>query len=98
MIASMDAWGPFNPDIDEAERRVCLRGLRTIARLLAGPRAAGLCHLLAQAEIDATALEPACRALNALAATDRRHIIAAYAALTAPARPPRGSPNTERRA
>jgi len=94
----MDQWGPFRPDIDEAERRACLRGLRAIARLLAGPRAASLCNLLAQAEVDATALEPACHALNALAGTDKRRILASYGVLTAPARPPRGSPNTEGRA
>ena len=98
MIAPGDRWGPFRPDLDEAERRACLRGLRTTARLLAGQRAASLCQLLAEAEIDLAALEPACRALNALAAIDRRRILASYAALTATARPRRGSPNTEGRA
>lgn len=81
MIPAADAWGPFRPDIEDAERRACLRGLRATARLLAGPRATDLCRLLAQAETDPTALEPACRALDALAATARRQILASYAAL-----------------
>ena len=81
MIPASDRWGPFRPDIDEAERRACLRGLRATARLLVGPRAADLCRLLAQAETDPTALEPACCALGALAASDKRQIWAAYAAL-----------------
>ena len=81
MIAKPDRWGPFREDIDDAERRACLRGLRATARLLVGPRAADLCRLLAQAETDPAALESACRALNALAATDRRQILASYAAL-----------------
>ena len=98
MIAPGDQWGPFRLDLDDAERRACLRGLRATARLLAGPRAANLCRLLAQAEIDPAALEPACRALNALAATDRRQIWASYCGLNAPARPPRGSLNPEGRA
>ena len=81
MIAPVDRWGPFREGLDDAERRACLRGLRATARLLVGPRAAALCHLLAQAETDSAALEPACRALDALAATDRRQIWAAYAGL-----------------
>ena len=81
MIARGDLWGPFRPNLDEAERRACLRALRQTARLLAGPRAAALCRLLALAETDPAALEPACHALNAMAATDKRAIWAAYAAL-----------------
>ena len=81
MIAPGDAWGPFARDLDDAERRARFRSLRQTARLLAGPRAADLCRLLALAETDPAALEPACRALNAMAANDRRQIWAAYAAL-----------------
>ena len=81
MIAPVDRWGPFREGLDDAERRACLRGLRATARLLVGPRAADLCRLLARAETDVSALEPACRALNALPATDRRQIWSAYAAL-----------------
>jgi hypothetical protein len=80
-IASGDRWGPFVVDIDEAERRARLRALRQTARLLTGTRAADLCRLLALAETDPAALEPACRALNAMAANDKRQIWAAYAAL-----------------
>lgn len=81
MIAPIDRWGPFRDGLDEAERRACLRALRQTARLLTGPRATVLCQLLAQAEFDPAALEPASNALNAMAATDRRQIWSAYAAL-----------------
>lgn len=82
MIASGNRWGPFAPGIDPAEQRARLRSLRQTARLLIGPRGTDLCRLLAQAEADPEALEPACRALDALAANDRRQILASYAALT----------------
>lgn len=85
MIPPGDAWGPFARDLDDAERRARLRSLRQTARLLAGPRAIDLCRLLARAETDTASLEPACRALNAMAANDRRQIWAAYAALARPA-------------
>lgn len=81
MIAPVDRWGPFSQDLDPAEQRARLRALRQTARLLIGPRGSDLCRLLAQAEADPAALEPACRALDALAATDRRQILASYAAL-----------------
>ena len=76
-----DHWGPFVPDLEPAELRARLRALRQTVRLLTGPRATDLCRLLARAETDTTALEPACRALHAMAGTDRRQIWAAYAAL-----------------
>jgi hypothetical protein len=85
MIRASDGWGPFAPGLDAAELRARLRSLRQTARLLAGPRAADLCRRLAEAETDPAALEPACRAIDALAATDRRQILASYAALTRPA-------------
>ncbi|MDP4026328.1 hypothetical protein Q8W71_27265 [Methylobacterium sp. NEAU 140] len=81
MIAPADRWGPFALDLEHAEQRARLRSLRQTARLLTGPRAADLCRLLARAETDPNALEPASRALNAMAANDRRQIWAAYAAL-----------------
>jgi hypothetical protein len=55
------------------------------SRLLIGPRRAEFCHWLAKAEPDPIALEPACRAVNAVAANDRRHVLASYAALNRPA-------------
>lgn len=85
MIPPRDQFGPWAPDLDPGEQRARLRALRQTARLLAGPRAADLCRLLALAEADPGALEPACRALDALAATDRRQILASYAALNRPA-------------
>jgi len=82
MIAPVDHWGPFASGLDPAEQRARLRALRQTARLLIGPRGANLCRLLAEAETDPAALEPPCRALDALAANDRRQILASYAALT----------------
>lgn len=82
LIPAADQWGPFAPGIEPAEQRARLRALRQTARLLIGPRGRGLCRLLAEAETDPASLEPACHALNALAANDRRQILASYAALT----------------
>ena len=82
MIPVCNQWGPFAPGIEAAEQRARLRSLRQTARLLIGPRGAELCRLLAQAKTDPAALEPACHALDALAATDRRQILASYAALS----------------
>lgn len=66
MIAAADAWGSFALDLDEPERRARLRSLRALARVHCGPRAANLVRLLAQAETDPAALEPALRALDRL--------------------------------
>lgn len=85
LIPVADQWGPFALGLDPAEQRARLRSLRQTARLLIGPRGAEFCHWLAKAETDPAALEPACRALNALAANDRRQVLASYAALTRPA-------------
>lgn len=76
-----DAWGPFAPNIEPAEQRARLRSLRGLAKVYAGPRAADACKLLAQAETDPAALEPASAALNRLAPTDRRNVLASYARL-----------------
>ena len=81
MIAPANQWGPLAPGIEAAEQGARLRSLRQTARLLIGPRGTDLCQLIAQAEADPAALEPACRALDALAANDRRQILASYAAL-----------------
>lgn len=81
MIASIDQWGPFRTDIDAAERLARLRSLRAIVRLSTGPRGDRLAGLLHRAERDTAALEPALAALNALAALDRRSVLASFAAL-----------------
>lgn len=81
MIPAADAWGPWAPNLDPAERRARLRSLRALARVYAGPRALTVCQLLAQAETDADALEPASRAINNLAPLDRRAILASFARL-----------------
>ncbi|WP_264051669.1 hypothetical protein [Methylobacterium flocculans] len=85
MIAPCDTWGPFAEGIDPAEQRARLRSLRALAKVYAGPRAAVVCRLLAQAETDPAALEPASVALNRLAPVDRRQILASFARLTASA-------------
>jgi hypothetical protein len=87
MIPPGDRWGPFADGIEAAEQRARLRGLRALARILCGPRAADLCRLLAAAESDPAALEPAACALNRLASIDRRHVLASYASLHRGARP-----------
>jgi hypothetical protein len=80
-LAPVDQSGSWASGIDYAERRARLRSLRQTACLLIGPRSANLCRWLAQAETDPAALEPPCRALDVLSATDRRQILASYAAL-----------------
>lgn len=82
MIRPADAWGPFAPDTDPAEQHARLRSLRALARIYAGPRAADACRLLAQAETDLAAQEPASGALNRLAPTNRRNVLASYARLS----------------
>lgn len=85
MIPAADTWGPFRPNLDPAERKARLRCLRAVAHLTTGPRVQDLVDLLAQAEREPAAIEPALRALNRLAALDRRHVLASYAALNRPA-------------
>ena len=85
MIRAADAWGPFAPDLDEAERRARLRCLRGLSRVLAGPRAADLCRYLAAAEHDTAALPLALAALDRLPSVDRRQIVATYGAVHRPA-------------
>lgn len=82
MIFSGDQWGPFAEGLDPAEQRARLRSLRALARVYCGPRAADLCSLLAQAETNPEALEPANVALNRLAPLDRRAILASFARLS----------------
>ena len=84
MIPASDTWGPFARGLDPAERTACLRCLRAIVHLTAGPRGAALVALLRRAEQDPTALAPAITALNALASLDRRHVLASYATLNRP--------------
>lgn len=82
MIPARDQFGPWVPSLDGAERRARLRAMRALARVHCGPRAADLVRLLAQAEADPAALEPALLALNRLASHDRRHVLASYVALS----------------
>ncbi len=79
--AARDRFGPWSNTIDEPERRARLRSLRAIVRLCTGHRGAGLAELLRQAEREPAALEAALAALDALAAVDRRQVLASFAAL-----------------
>lgn len=81
MIAPADAWGPFRPDLDEAERRARLRCLRAVVHLSTGRRGDELADHLRRAEQDPAALPLALAALERLAGLDRRHVLASYAAL-----------------
>ncbi|WP_336488827.1 hypothetical protein [Methylobacterium nigriterrae] len=82
MIAASDGWGPFRPDIDSAERLARLRSLRALVRAYCGARGQTLCAALAEAETDPDALTLALAALNRLTPHDRRHVLAAFAALS----------------
>jgi hypothetical protein len=75
-FAPADQFGPWALDLGPIELRV---------RLLIGPRGTDLCRLLAQTETDPAATGLALCALDALAVTDRRQILASYAALNRPA-------------
>lgn len=85
MIPASEAWGPFRPDLDEAERRARLRCLRAVVHLSTGPRGTNLANLLRRAESDSTALPATIDALDRLAGLDRRHVLASYADLNRPA-------------
>lgn len=81
MIGAADRFGPWASDLDAGERLARLRSLRAIARLCLGPRGEAFTESLRRAETDETALEPALRQLDALAALDRRAVLASFGAL-----------------
>ena len=83
-IHAADQWGPFAPSLDLVERIGRLRTLRAIVHLTTGPRGQGAADLLRQAERDPAVLPRALDALTRMAANDRRHVWASYAALTRP--------------
>ena len=76
-----DQWGPFAPDIDDAERLARLRSLRALALVHCGPHGAVLRAALRAAETKPAALAIALEAINSLPAVPRRHLLASYAAL-----------------
>lgn len=84
MIPASDRFGPWRLNLDHAERLARLRSMRAIARLTLGPRGETFAETLRQAEADPEQLEPALRQLNALAALDRRTVLASFAALHRP--------------
>lgn len=83
-MTSTDEWGPFDPAIDDCERRARLRSLRTIVRMGLGPRGAILERALMCAETGAVSLETLNGVLTRLPSLDFRKILASYAALTRP--------------
>lgn len=81
MIPLADRWGPFTDGLDAPERIARCRCLRAVVHLTTGPRGEIATRLLHAAEHDPGALPEAARALNALDATDKRHVWASYARL-----------------
>ena len=84
MIASRDRFGPFADGLDPAERLARLRSMRAITNLCCGPRGEALARALNLAERDPAHLPAAVAALDALAALaalDRRHVLASFARL-----------------
>lgn len=84
-IPSVDRWGPFATDIDKPERRARLRSMRAIVNLCTGTRGTALAEALAHAERDVGHLPAALAELDALAALDRRQVLASFARLHRPA-------------
>lgn len=76
VIPAGDKWGAFAEEIDSAEQRARLQALGLWYGSTPPPRVADPCRLLAQAETDPAALEPASVALNRLAPADRRNVLA----------------------
>lgn len=81
MIAAADRFGPFADGLDPAERLARLQAMRAIVHLTTGPRGDALAHELRLAERDPDRLPAAVAALDALAALDRRHVLASFARL-----------------
>lgn len=81
MIARCDQFGPWRPDITDAERLARLRSLRAIAHLTLGPRGEAFADALRLSERDPDHLPAALRALDALAPLDRRQVLASFARL-----------------
>lgn len=86
-MTSTDEWGPFDPAIDDCERRARLRSLRAIARMHLGPRGDVLDRALRCAETGAVSTEALHDVLTRLPSLDRRKVLASYAALTRPTEP-----------
>lgn len=82
MIPVADRWGPFTPELDEPERIARCRCLSAVVHLTTGPRGETATRLLQAAERDPAALSDAAHALNAMDATDKRHVWASYARLS----------------
>jgi len=85
MIAPCDQFGPWRLDITDAERLARLRCMRTIARLVLGPRGEALAGALHRSENDLDHLPIALRALDALAPTERRQVLCSFARIHQPA-------------
>lgn len=86
-MTSADEWGPFDPAIDDCERRARLRSLRAIARMLLGPRGDLLDRSLRCAETGAVSMQMLHSVLTRLPSLDYRKVLASYAALVRPTEP-----------
>lgn len=81
------SWGPFLPGIDEPERRARLRSLRTLLKVLIGPRGVDAGFAVLRAEIsggDPEMVQEAEAAFDRLGAIDRRRVLASFASLHTP--------------
>jgi hypothetical protein len=80
-IRFIDQWGPFQPDLDPAERIACLRSLTALVRVYAGLSAADAMLKLQEAESNILALPAALAAFNRIESLPRRRILASFAEL-----------------
>ena len=81
-IPAGDQWGPFSPDITDAERLARLRSLRAMAGVMLSPKdGIALRSCLRAAESKSAALPLCLEALAALPAVPLRHLLANYASL-----------------
>lgn len=78
------AWGPFTPDIDEAERRARLRCLRTLVKLFCGAMGREAYAALHAAESDPGLMGKAWMEVDRLPSRNLRAALATYAAVHAP--------------
>jgi hypothetical protein len=81
-MSQPDPFGPWAPDLDPAEKLARLRSMRTLVMIFVGS-SHPLARALAAAETDPTdaSTETAWRALEAMPALKRRHILASLGAL-----------------
>lgn len=81
-MSRADLWGPFCPDLSDAERAARSRCLAALVFGYAGgPRAAPALVALRRLEMDAAAAAEALAAFDALPSIGRRRALVAFAAV-----------------